>query len=151
MDQSKISPKIKEAMDDAFYTLLRSVLPMLNSEEGRERFLHDLGRLTKWAQVMPRDLKNDEPWTKEQLHAMMLGPQEIDDPRFGAYMDAFYEEYVGGAEDPTFSFYNELFTGEEDLSKIDWMSVWDSLKSNYETWLKHEYEEDEWLKGEKNP
>ncbi len=151
MDQNKISPKIKEAMDDAFYTLLRSVLPMLNSEEGRERFLHDLGRLTKWAQVMPRDLKNDEPWTKEQLHAMMLGPQEIDDPRFGAYMDAFYEEYVGGAEDPTFSFYNELFTGEEDLSKIDWMSVWDSLKSNYETWLKHEYEEDEWLKGEKNP
>ena len=151
MDQNKISPKIKEAMDDAFYTLLRSVLPMLNSEEGRERFLHDLGRLTKWAQVMPRDLKNDEPWTKEQLHAMMLGPQEIDDPRFGAYMDAFYEEYVGGAEDPTFSFYNELFTGEEALSKIDWMSVWDSLKSNYETWLKHEYEEDEWLKGEKNP
>lgn len=151
MDQNKISPKIKEAMDDAFYTLLRSVLPMLNSEEGRERFLHDLDRLTKWAQVMPRDLKNDEPWTKEQLHAMMLGPQEMDDPRFGAYMDAFYEEYVGGAEDPTFSFYNELFTGEEDLSKIDWMSVWDSLKSNYETWLKHEYEEDEWLKGEKNP
>lgn len=151
MNQNKISPKIKEAMDDAFYTLLRSVLPMLNSEEGRERFLHDLGRLTKWAQVMPRDLKNDEPWTKEQLHAMMLGPQEMDDPRFGAYMDAFYEEYVGGAEDPTFSFYNELFTGEEDLSKIDWMSVWDSLKSNYESWLKHEYEEDEWLKGEKNP
>ena len=151
MDQNKISPKIKEAMDDAFSTLLRSVLPMLNSEEGRERFLHDLGRLTKWAQVMPRDLKNDEPWTKEQLHAMMLGPQEMDDPRFGAYMDAFYEEYVGGAEDPTFSFYNELFTGEEDLSKIDWMSVWDSLKSNYESWLKHEYEEDEWLKGEKNP
>ena len=151
MDQNKISPKIKEAMDDAFYTLLRSVLPMLNSEEGRERFLHDLGRLTKWAQVMPRDLKNDEPWTKEQLHAMMLGPQEMDDPRFGAYMDAFYEEYVGGAEDPNFSFYNELFTGEEDLSKIDWMSVWDSLKSNYESWLKHEYEEDEWLKGEKNP
>ena len=151
MDQNKISPKIKEAMDDAFYTLLRSVLPMLNSEEGRERFLHDLGRLTKWAQVMPRDLKNDEPWTKEQLHAMMLGPQEMDDPRFGAYMDAFYEEYVGGAEDPTFSFYNELLTGEEDLSKIDWMSVWDSLKSNYESWLKHEYEEDEWLKGEKNP
>ena len=151
MHQSKISPKIKEAMDDAFYTLLRSVLPMLNSEEGRERFLHDLGRLTKWAQVMPRDLKNDEPWTKEQLHAMMLGPQEMDDPRFGAYMDAFYEEYVGGAEDPTFAFYNELFTGEEDLSKIDWMSVWDSLKSNYENWLKHEYEEDEWLKGEKNP
>ena len=31
------------------------------------------------------------------------------------------------------------------------MSVWDSLKSNYESWLKHEYEEDEWLKGEKNP
>ena len=151
MEQNKISPKIKEAMDDAFYTLLRSVLPMLNSDEGRERFLHDLGRLTKWAQVMPRDLKNDEPWTKEQLHAMMLGPQEMDDPRFGAYMDAFYEEYVGGAEDPTFSFYNELFTGEEDLSKIDWMSVWDSLKSNYESWLKHEYVEDEWLKGEKNP
>ena len=25
MDQSNISPKIKEAMDDAFYTLLRSV------------------------------------------------------------------------------------------------------------------------------
>lgn len=133
MDQNQISPKIKEAMDDAFYTLLRSVLPMLNSEEGRERFLHDLGRLTKWAQVMPRNLSNDEPWTKDQLHAMMLGPQEMDDPRFGAYMDAFYEEYVGGAEDPTFSFYNELFTGEEDLSKIDWMSVWDSLKSNYES------------------
>lgn len=151
MDQKNISPKIKEAMDDAFYTLLRSVLPMLNNDEGRERFLHDLGRLTKWAQVMPRNLSNDEPWTKDQLHAMMLGPQEMDDPRFGAYMDAFYEEYVGGAEDPTFAFYNELFTGEEDLSKIDWMSVWDSLKSNYESWLKHEYEEDEWLKGEKNP
>ena len=151
MDQNQISPKTKEAMDDAFYTLLRSVLPMLNSDEGRERFLHDLGRLTKWAQVMPRNLHNDEPWTKDQLHAMMLGPQEMDDPRFGAYMDAFYEEYVGGAEDPTFAFYNELFTGEEDLSKIDWMSVWDSLKSNYETWLKHVYEESEWLMGEKNP
>ena len=63
MDQKNISPKIKEAMDDAFYTLLRSVLPMLDSEEGRDRFLHDLGRVTTWAQVMPRNLKNDEPWT----------------------------------------------------------------------------------------
>ena len=63
MDQKNINPKIKEAMDDAFYSLLRSVLPMLNSDEGRERFLHNLGRLTKWAQVMPHSLKNDEPWT----------------------------------------------------------------------------------------
>lgn len=149
MDQQKISPKIKEAMDDAFYTLLRSVLPMLNSDEGRDRFLHDLGRLTKWAQVMPHDLGNDEPWTKEQLHAMMLGPQELEDPRFGAYMDAFYEEYIEG-EDSTHQFYSELFQNETDMSKIDWMSVWETVKSNYESWLKTEYE-DEWLKGEPNP
>ena len=149
MDQQKISPKIKEAMDDAFYTLLRSVLPMLNSDEGRDRFLHDLGRLTKWAQVMPHDLGNDEPWTKEQLHAMMLGPQELEDPRFGAYMDAFYEDYVEG-EDSTHEFYSELFQNETDMSKIDWMSVWETVKSNYENWLKTEYE-DEWLKGESNP
>lgn len=149
MDQQKISPKIKEAMDDAFYTLLRSVLPMLNSDEGRDRFLHDLDRLTKWAQVMPHDLGNDEPWTKEQLHAMMLGPQELEDPRFGAYMDAFYEDYVEG-EDSTHSFYSELFQNETDMSKIDWMSVWETVKSNYENWLKTEYE-DEWLKGEHNP
>jgi hypothetical protein len=148
MDQQNISPKIKEAMDDAFYSLLRSVLPMLNSDEGRERFLHDLARLTKWAQVMPRKLVNDEPWTKEQLHAMMLGPQELEDPRFGAYMDAFYEEYVEG-EDSTHAFYSELFQNETDPSKIDWMSVWETVKSNYESWLKTEYE-DEWLKGEPN-
>lgn len=150
MDQKNISPKIKEAMDDAFYTLLRSVLPMLDSEEGRDRFLHDLDRVTKWAQVMPQNLKNDEPWTKEQLHAMMLGPQELEDPRFGAYMDSFYEDYMGG-EDSTHAFYSELFQNETDLSKIDWMSVWDTVKSNYENWLKTEYEEDEWLKGQPNP
>lgn len=151
MDQSNISPKIKEAMDDAFYTLLRSVLPMLNSDEGRERFLHDLGRLTKWAQVMPRNLSNDEPWTKEQLHAMMLGPQNMDDPQFGAYMDAFYEEYMGGADDPTFSFYNDLFHEEENLAKVDWLSVWEAAGANYQMWKKAEFEEDEWLKGEPNP
>lgn len=150
MDQKNISPKIKEAMDDAFYTLLRSVLPMLNSDEGRDRFLHDLGRVTKWAQVMPHNLSNDEPWTKEQLHAMMLGPQNMDDPKFGAYMDAFYEEYVGGAEDPTFSFYNELFQEEENLAKVDWLAVWESAGANYQLWKKAEYEEDEWLKGEPN-
>lgn len=150
MDQKNISPKIKEAMDDAFYTLLRSVLPMLNSDEGRDRFLHDLSRVTKWAQVMPHNLSNDEPWTKEQLHAMMLGPQNMDDPKFGAYMDAFYEEYVGGAEDPTFSFYNELFQEEENLAKVDWLAVWESAGANYQLWKKAEYEEDEWLKGEPN-
>ena len=84
MDQSNISPKIKEAMDDAFSHPPAQLLPMLNGDEGRERFLHDLGRLTKWAQVMPHHLNNDEPWTKEQLHAMMLGPQNMDDPQFGA-------------------------------------------------------------------
>ena len=148
MDQKNISPKIKEAMDDAFYTLLRSVLPMLNSEDGRERFLHDLERVTKWAKVMPHKLSSDEPWTKEQLHAMMLGPEKMDDPKFGAYMDAFYEEYVGGADDPTFSFYNDLFNQEEHLSKVDWLSVWESAGANYKMWKETEYPEDEWLKGE---
>ena len=151
MDQQKISPKIKEAMDDAFYTLLRSVLPMLNSDEGRDRFLHDLGRLTKWAQVMPHDLGNDEPWTKEQLHAMMLGPQELEDPRFGAYMDAFYEEYIENPGDRMQAFYDELFHDEQELSRVDWPAVWEQIRSNYEDWLRHEYEEDEWLKGEPNP
>ena len=52
-------------------------------------------------------------------------------------------------EDSTHSFYSELFQNETDMSKIDWMSVWETVKSNYENWLKTEYE-DEWLKGEHN-
>ena len=65
-------------------------------------------------------------------------------------MDSFYEDYIGG-EDSTHAFYSELFQNETDLSKIDWMSVWDTVKSNYENWLKTEYAEDEWLKGQPNP
>ena len=46
------------------------------------------------------------------------------------------------------AFYEELFHDEQELSKVDWPAVWESVRASYEDWLKNEYEEDEWLKGE---
>ena len=135
-------------MDEAFYKLVQEVLPLLGSEEGRREFLQNLERLSKWVSTMPRTLQGARPWTREEFAAALAGPEEMKDPRFGAYMEAFYEEYTGNPEDRMQAFYEELFHDEQELSKVDWPAVWESVRASYEDWLKNEYEEDEWLKGE---
>ena len=138
-------------MSEAFYQLVQTVLPLLGSEAGRADFLHHLELLSRWVSTMPRSLQVNRPWTREEFAAALAGPENLLDPRFGAYMDAFYEEYIENPEDKMQSFYDELFHDEQELGRVDWLSVWESVRSSYEDWLESEYEEDEWLKGEQGP
>ena len=138
-------------MDDAFYRFVLEVFPLLGCEEGRESFLQHLERLAQWASTMPRTLTPDKPWSREEFAAALAGPEAMRDPRFGAYMDAFYEEYTGNPEDRMQAFYDDLFHSEQEISWVDWPAVWESVRASYENRLKNEFEEDEWLKGEQSP
>ena len=146
--QSPSPDRTAAQMDDAFYTLVEDVLSLLGSPEGRECFLKNLERLSKWASIMPNSIQTSRPWTREEFAAAMAGPENLQDPRFGAYMDAFYEEYMENPEDKMQSFYENLFQDERELNRVDWLSVWETVRGSYEDWLKNEYEEDEFLKGE---
>ena len=45
--------------------------------------------------------------------------------------------------------FKAALTGPEELSEVDWLSVWESVRASYEDWLKKkDYVEDAWLKGE---
>ena len=138
-------------MDEAFFKLVEDVLPLLGDAEGRKDFLAHLDKLSRWVSTMPRALPQDRPWSREEFAAALAGPENLLDPRFGAYMDAFYEDYIENPGDRMQAFYDELFHDEQELSRVDWPAVWEQIRSNYEDWLRHEYEEDEWLKGEPNP
>ena len=77
----------------------------------------------------------------------MAGLEERKDPHFGAYMDAFYEEYLENPEDVLQNFYKGMFQGEE-LENVDFSSVWEAVRAGYEDWLKNEGVVDEFLAGE---
>lgn len=138
----------EKRIEEAFDKLIEEALPLLGSEEDRESFLKQLDRLAQWVRVMPRSLDPEKRWTREEFEAAMAGLEERKDPHFGAYMDAFYEEYLENPEDVLQNFYKGMFQGEEELENVDWPSVWESVRASYEDWLKNEYEEDEFLKGE---
>ncbi|MGI6030026.1 MAG: hypothetical protein ACOX7F_00815 [Eubacteriales bacterium] len=137
-------------MEESFYKLIEDVLPLLESQEGKAHFLANLDRLAQWVKAMPRSLRKGKAWSREEFEAILMGPDQMEDPRFGAYMDAFYEEYKENPEDSLQTFYDDLFRDEGDLTKVDWPAVWESVRQNYENWLKTEYH-DEWLEKEEPP
>ena len=134
MEEATMDYKVSGKMEEAFYKLIEEVLPLLKTEEGRASFQENLNNLSKWISITPNALHQDKPWTREEFKAALTGPEEMKDPRFGAYMDSFYDD---------------LFHAEQELSEVDWLSVWESVRASYEDWLKKkDYVEDAWLKGE---
>ncbi len=149
MEEATMDYKVSGKMEEAFYKLIEEVLPLLKTEEGRASFQENLNNLSKWISITPNALHQDKPWTREEFKAALTGPEEMKDPRFGAYMDSFYEEYASTPEDRMQAFYDDLFHAEQELSEVDWLSVWESVRASYEDWLKKkDYVEDAWLKGE---
>ena len=101
-------------MSEAFYQLVQIVLPLLGSEAGRADFLHHLELLSRWVSTMPRSLQVNRPWTREEFAAALAGPENLLDPRFGAYMDeAVYRNspvhYLAGMpmDHPYIELYNQ--------------------------------------------
>lgn len=137
----------EKKIEEAFYKLIEETFPLLDSEEARESFLGQLDRLAQWVRVMPRTLDPEKKWSREQFQAAMAGLEERKDPHFGAYMDAFYEEYLENPEDVLQNFYKGMFQGEE-LENVDFSSVWEAVRAGYEDWLKNEGVVDEFLAGE---
>ena len=135
-------------MEEAFYNLLEELRPYLTTVEDQKCLHENMERLSGWISVMPLTMHKDKHWSREEFQAALTGPDQMSDPRFGAYMDAFYEEYVGNKEDALHAFYDELFHEEEELNRVDWQSVWEMVRASYEDWLKANQYEDEWLKGE---
>ena len=153
MTQEERNQAIRSKMEEAFFGLLEELRPLLTTVEDQKCLHENMERLSGWISVMPLTMHKDKHWTREEFQAALTGPDKMADPRFGAYMDAFYEEYVGNKEDALHSFYDDLFQQEESLNKVDWQFVWESVRASYEDWLKakaSEYE-DEWLKGEAKP
>lgn len=148
MTQEERNQVIHNKMEDTFYQLLEELRPYLITVEDQKCLHENMERLSGWIKVMPLTMHKDKHWSREEFQAALTGPDPMADPRFGAYMDAFYEEYVGNKEDALHAFYDELFHEEEELNRVDWQAVWDTVRSNYEDWLKNNEYEDEWLKGE---
>lgn len=140
--------EVAAQINAAVFRLVQEVLPLVGDAQNREILLQHLDRFVLWLRLLPRPL-TEKRWTYEEFAAAVAGPEAmIRDPRFGAYMDAFYEEYKENPEDELQSFYDKLFQDEKELSKVDWTSVWETVRSDYETWLESTYA-DEWLDGEK--
>ena len=147
MTQEERNQAIRSKMEEAFYNLLEELRPYLTNVEDQKCLHENMERLSGWIRVMPLTMHKDKHWSREEFQAALTGPDQMADPRFGAYMDAFYEEYVGNKEDALHAFYDELFH-EEELNQVDWQSVWEMVRASYEDWLKNNEYEDEWFKGE---
>ena len=148
MTQEERNQAIRSKMEEAFYNLLEELRPYLTTVEDQKCLHENMGRLSNWIRVMPLSIHKDKHWTREEFQAALTGPDQMSDPRFGAYMDAFYDEYMGNNEDALHNFYDELFHEEAELNRVDWQAVWESVRASYEDWLKNNEYEDEWLKGE---
>lgn len=132
----------------AVFRLVQEVLPLLGDTDNKDRLLEQLDRCVLWLRLLPRALA-EKKWTYEEFEAALAGTDTLArDPRFGAYMEAFYEEHKEDPEEELQSFYDTLFQNEHELSKVDWGSVWETVRTGYETWLETTYA-DEWLQGEK--
>lgn len=140
--------EVTTRINAAVFRLVQEVLPLLGDAHNRELLQEQLNRCMLWLRLLPRPL-TEKRWTYEEFEAALAGPEALArDPRFGAYMDAFYEEYKENPEDELQSFYDKLFQNEHELSKVDWTSVWETVRSGYKTWLETTYA-DEWLQGER--
>lgn len=135
-------------VEEAVCKIVEAILPKLEGDKGRKELLQSLSKLTEWIDKMPRSLHPDKCWSREEFDAVLAGPTEESDPQFGDYMDSFYEEYMDNAGNEVTDFYDKLFQNEQQINEVDWISLWESVRSSYENWLKTE-EEDEWLRGEK--
>lgn len=143
-NDSGVSSQINEAV----FNLVQEVLPLLGDNDNRDLLLRQLDRCVLWLRLLPRSL-TEKKWTYQEFEAALAGPEALaGDPRFGAYMEAFYEEHKEDPEEELQSFYDTLFQNEHELSKVDWSSVWETVRTGYETWLETTYA-DEWLQGEK--
>ena len=148
-EATQMGHEVDTQINEAVFRLFQEVLPLLGDTHSRELLLRNLDRFVLWLRLMPRPI-TPKRWTYEEFETALSVPDALaHDPRFGAYMDAFYEEYKENPEDELQAFYDKLFQNEQELSKVDWPSVWASIRASYENWLETEYE-DEWLKGELN-
>ena len=135
-------------MEEAVCKIIESILPKLEEGQGREDFLQNVDKMTEWVGKMPQSLRPGKRWSREEFTAVLAGPADQDDTKFGDYMDAFYEKYVDESEDEVHDFYEKLFQNEQQIDEVDWVSVWASIRQSYEHW-RETGEEDEWLRGER--
>ena len=138
---SEVSARINQAV----YGLMQEVLPLIGDTENREILLEQLDQFVLWLRLIPRPL-TEKAWTYGDFESALAALKALEeDPRFGAYMDAFYEEYKENPEDELQTFYDDLYQNEEE-GKIDWSAVWQVVRTNYQSWLENEYN-DAYLKG----
>lgn len=136
-----------QKVEEAVYKIMDAVRPQLERQHGKADVLQYLDKVANWISMMPESLHPEQNWSRKEFNAVLSGPAEQNDPKFDDYMDAFYEEYKGNNEDEHQEFYMRLFQSQQQISEVDWMTIWDSFRASYENWRKIE-EEDAWLKGE---
>ena len=141
------SSEVKARINKAVFALVQEVLPLMGDTDNRDILLKQLDHFMLWLRLIPRPL-TEKPWTYEEFESALAGLQTLEeDPRFGAFMDAFYEEYKENPEDELQTFYSDLFQNEEE-ARLDWGAVWQAVRANYQSWLENEYN-DAYLKSDR--
>lgn len=82
---------------------------------------------------------------------VLAGPVEQHDAKFDDYMNEFYEEYKDTDDQKINEFYDRLFQNERQISDVNWISLWESVRTSYENWLESEKLEDDWIRAERPP
>ena len=132
-------------MASAVSKIIEAVLPGLAEKGSKDEMVQHMEKILKWIEMMPDSLHPNEKWSREEFQAVMMGPVKSEDPDLADYMDDFYDEYTSNTQDEQQEFYTKLFRDEQQISEVDWLTLWDSIHTSYEQHKK--LDEDLWLSG----
>ena len=104
-----------------------------------------LGNIDK----MPQSLHPESRWNRDEFNAVLSGPVDQQDEKFYEFIVKFYEEYQGTDDQKINEFYDHLFQNERQVSEVNWISLWESVRTSYENWLESEKLEDDWIRAER--
>ena len=132
-------------MASAVSKVIEAVLPGLAEKGSKEEMVQHMEKVLKWIEMMPETLRPEDKWSREEFKAVMMGPVESEDPSMADYMDDFYEKYSHTSQDEHQDFYMKLFQNEQQISDVDWLTLWGNVRDSYEHGRK--MDEDLWLSG----
>ena len=121
----------------------------IRAERAEQPDNQQLGQFADWVSNLPQSLHPKDRWSRDEFHAVLAGPVEQHDAKFDDYMNEFYEEYKDTDDQKINEFYDRLFQNERQISDVNWISLWESVRTSYENWLETEKLEDDWIRAER--
>lgn len=121
----------------------------IRAERAEQPDNQQLGQFADWVSNLPQSLYPKDRWSRDEFHAVLAGPVEQHDAKFDDYMNEFYEEYKDTDDQKINEFYDRLFQNERQISEVNWISLWESVRTSYENWLESEKLEDDWIRAER--